>query len=304
MSSQVPTTFVTLFENNMKLSLQQSTAMLAPYAMQRDVSGEKVQLDDLIGHVQAQDYVDRHGDVQLSNTPHSRLWIAKPTPQGYAEMVDRDDQIQAKIALESGYMQTAVATINRSWDDACIGGLFGNMLTGKDGTTSTAFPGANVVAVTVGAAAATRMNVAKLRAARKMLAQNFNDPAEERFIALTAEQIDDLLNEVPVTSKDFGAMGGELRDGKLSRFLGFNMIEIELGNSLFRNAATTLDGSGYRKNPFWVKSGLLLAVWQKIYTDISPVPMKRNSRLIQADTTIAATRTEAGKVGYILNSEA
>jgi hypothetical protein len=60
------------------------------------------------------------------------------------------------IALESGYMMTAVSTINRAKDDAFIGGFFGSMITGKDGTTLTAFPAGMVTPVDTGAVAHRR----------------------------------------------------------------------------------------------------------------------------------------------------
>lgn len=303
MTQQVPTTFVTTFENNMKLKLQQTQPMLAPFAMMKQVSGEKVQLDDLVGHVQAMTADDRHGDTKYANTGHDRVWVAKPPAAYYAELVDRQDKLAAAIDLQSGYMMTAMATINRAHDDAFLGGFYGTMMSGKDGTTLVNFPTDNVVAVDVGAGAPTRMNVAKLRAARKILAANYVDLTEERYFGATAEQIDDLLQEVPVTSKDFAAAGGELRDGKLSRLLGFNIIEMELGNPLLANSSLTVDSSGYRKNPFWAKSGMCVAVWEKIFTSIDRMPTKRYSVQIYAETVVSATRTESGKVGYILNSE-
>jgi hypothetical protein len=106
--------------------------------------GNLVELDDIVGHVQSRKGSGdgRHGDVQYTNTPHSRVWIAKPDFDYYADLVDTNDQVQAKIQLASGYMQTAVATINRAKDDSFFGGFFGNMIQGATGQTLTPFPGA------------------------------------------------------------------------------------------------------------------------------------------------------------------
>lgn len=306
MSDQVPTTFTVQFENNMRLALQQTQASLWPLLREVDGKGsEKKQIDDIIGHVKSMKGASdgRHGDTQYANTAHTRLWVAKPDFDYYAELVDNNDQVQAMIALQSGYMQTAMATINRAKDDAVIAGLFGNMITGKDGTTLVPFPSGNVIGSDVGgvASTATGLNIAKLRAAKKKLAQNFNDAAEEAYMVVTADDTDQLLNEMPVTSREFGAEGGELRDGKLRRLMGFTFIELETDNTLFHNASLSDAGSGNRKTPFWKKSGLVRTKWWDLITAIDRLPQKHNSIQVYASTCVAASRTDSGKVGYILN---
>jgi hypothetical protein len=304
MSDQVPTTFTVQFENNMRLALNQSTSMLWPLFQQKTgVGSEKKQLDDVIGQVKSmkgsQD--GRHGDTQYANTAHSRVWVAKPDFDYYADLVDNNDQVQAMIALQSGYMQTAVATINRAKDDAVISGLFGSMITGKDGTTLTAFPSGNVVAVDTGSVAACGLNIAKLRAARKLRATNFNDMNEPCYMPVTADDLDQLLTELPVTHKDFGAEGGELRDGKLRKLMGFTFVEMETENPLFWNASLIDAGSGNRKTPWIQKSGLVTVPWWDLKTSIDRLPQKHNSIQVYASFCGAATRTDNGKVGYILN---
>lgn len=308
MSDQVPTTFVTLFENNMRLALQQSQARLYGLAMPKSgVGSEKKQIDDIIGHVKSMkgSADGRHGDTQYANTAHSRLWVAKPDFDYYAELVDNNDQVQAAIDLQSGYMQTAMATIQRAKDDAFIAGFFGNMIAGKDGTTLTPFPSGNVIGSDVGgvAATATGMNIAKLRAARKLLQQQYNDANEEAYMVVTADDLDQLLNEMPVVSKDFGAEGGELRDGKLRRLMGFTFVELETENPLFWNASLIDAGSGNRKTPFWKKSGMIRVPWWEQKTTIDRLPQKHGSIQVYASTCIACSRTDSGKVGYVLNKK-
>jgi hypothetical protein len=306
MSQNVPTAFVVEYRNNMALALQQRRAKIWPFIPLVEAAGERIVLKDFIGSVTAYEKDTRHSDTEYVNTPHDRLHIPAPNPMVVADLVDKEDQLRAKIQLTSGYMMSAVAALNRAKDAAALRAIFGNMITGKDGTTTVPFPSANVVAASVGAGAATRMNVAKLRAARKLLAQNQVDMDEEKFMVLTAEQIDDLMNEVPVTSADFSRNAGKVNDeGRLNSFMGFTFIEMELGNThLGSAAALTVDGSGYRKNPFWVKSGLVGGEWESLFTDITRLPTKHYSTQVYARWAGAATRTENGKVGYVLNSEA
>lgn len=306
MSDQVPTTFVTLYENNMRLALQQTQPMLYGLAMPKSgVGSEKKQIDDIIGNVKSQKGSNdgRHGDAQPSNVGHSRLWVAKPDFDYFMEYVDNNDQVQAAISLQSGYMMSFVAGINRSKDDAFLTGFFGNMISGKDGTVLTPFPAGNIIASDVGgvAATATGMNLAKVRAARKLLHQQYNDANEEAYMAVTADDLDQLLNEMPVTSKDFGAEGGELRDGKLRRLMGFTFVEIETENPMFYSAGSVDAGGGNRKTPFWKKSGMIRVPWWEQKTSIDRLPQKHGSIQVYASACVACSRTDNGKVGYILN---
>jgi hypothetical protein len=246
MSDQVTQTQVTLFENNMRLALNQTTPKVYPYVPTRGArsgaGGSLVELDDIIGQVQSRKGSGdgRHGDVQYANTGHSRVWIAKPDFDYYADLVDNNDQVQAAIQIASGYMQTAVATINRAKDDAFFAGFFGNMLTGASqaGLVSVPFPAGNVIAHDVGGVAGTGtgLNVAKVKAAAKLLGQQFNDRDERAFMIVTADDKDQLLNEALFINLDFGATGSELQNGQLRKLMGFEFIEMESENPLFWNA--------------------------------------------------------------------
>lgn len=306
MSDQVPTTFVTLFENNMRLALNQTQPLLYGLALPKNGTGsEKKQIDDIIGHVKSRKGSDdgRHGDVQYQNTPHSRVWVAKPDFDYYADLVDNNDQVQAMIDLQSGYMQTAVATINRSKDDAFIAGFYGNMITGKDGTTLSPFPAGNVIANDVGGVVGTPtgLNLAKVRAAAKLLGQKFNDAQEQAFMAVTADDKDQLLGEIAVVNLDYGASGTEIRDGSLRKLFGFTFVECEIENPLFWNASSVDAGAGVRKTPFWKKSGMIRVPWWEQKTTIDRLPQKHGSIQVYASACVACSRTDDGKLGYILN---
>lgn len=307
MSNQVNNTAQVTFENNVELALNQTKPLLDGAVTEQSASGEKVKIKDIVGNVASQTANERHGDTKYVNTPHDGVWLVKPDEEYYADLVDNADQLATGIDIGGTYTMAAAATINRARDDKDLQGIYGSILTGKDGATSTPFPGGMIVPVTTGGASgAQRFNVAKIRAANKLLMQNYNDMNEQRFMVLSAEQVDDILSEIPATSADFQRVyGGEYENGVLKRFLGFTIIQLELSNPLLKwSSPLSVDGSGYRKNPFWVKSGVRRGVWQKIRTSIDPMPGKLLSKQVFAGTTVASTRTQAGKVGIILNSEA
>lgn len=310
MSDTVNTTANYQFTNNLEMVLQQNKSQLIDAVETQDCAGEeKVTVKDLLGHTLPQEADERHGDLKQTNVNHDRVWLSKPNELYFNEYVDGADQLATKIGLEGAYTMAAMSTINRAWDDQILAGMYGPIISGKEGTTSTPFPNGQIVPVGVGGASgAQRMNVAKLRAANKMLDQGFVDGTMgQKYMVIDAEQNDDLLSEVPATSNDFkGAFGGEFQDGKIIRLLGWTFIHMELRNPFLRafNNGLTVDSNGYTKNPFWVKSGVRLGIWQKLRTAIKDQPSKVNTRSVFAGTTVAATRTQAGKVGIILNSEA
>ena len=85
----------------------------------------------------------------------------------------------------------------------------------------------------------------------------------------------------------------------MRRLLGFNFRHIELGNPRFKNASLTVDGNGYRKVPFYAKSGIAAVFWNRLFTDLERMPGIHYSAQVYASRDVTATRLEEGKVGYI-----
>lgn len=306
MSFNVPASFQTKYANNVEMILnQQESKLVGAVEFTNDAGAEKIKVKDLVGNTKPNEADERHGDTKYNNTPHDGVWLPKKPELYYAEIVDNQDQLQTGIELMGTYTQSGAGTIARSKDARILQGVFADIVSGKEGTTVTPFPASQVIGVDVGAGAATGMNTAKLRAANKKLAQGHVNLMEQRFMVLTAEQSDDLLSEIPATSADFKqAFGGEVQDGFLTKLLGWNFIHVELANDMLLNVPElTLDANDYRKNPFWVKSGVRLNFWQQLRSRVGEIPEKLWNTGVFAGTTCAATRTQAGKVGYILNKE-
>ncbi len=308
MSFNVPASFQSKYQNNVEMVLNQQKPMLLDAVTDTDdASADKIKIRDLIGNTAPQEADERHGDTKYANTPHDGVWLGKPNELYFADIVDNADKLGTSIDLQGSYTMSGAGTINRSIDRRILEGVYGSIISGKDGTTVTPFPAGQIVPVTTGGAAgAQRMNTAKLRAANKLLMQQFVDMSEPRFMVITAEQNDDLLTEVPLTSSDFKAVfQGQASNGIVMGMLGWTFIPFELANPLLTTIpALSLDASGYRKTPFWVKSGVRCNFWQRLRTSIDKLPQKVLSVQVFAGTTVAATRTQAGKVGIILNSEA
>lgn len=296
------------YKNNMELTLQQVSSKLEGAVITTDdASAEKVKIKDLVGHVLPQEANERHGDTKYNNRSFDGVWLSKPNELYDADLIDNADKLGTSIELGSATQMSIAGTIARARDQRILEGFYSSIVSGKDGTTVTAFPAGQVIPVTTGGAAgAQKMNTAKLRAATKLLAQGYVDLDLPRWMVLTADDNDALLTEIPVTSSDFKeSYKGQVDDrGRVISLLGWNFLYLELDNPMLGTIpALATDGSGYRKTPFWAQGGLVLNYWQRLRTMLDPLPGKLGSVQMFAGMTGAASRTQAGLCGQILNAK-
>ncbi len=304
--SQIPNTFIVTYEDSMRLALNQQQSRLWDVTPETQGEGERKKLDDIVGNVKLQRRSTRNADTPITDSTHDRVYVNAPDPFDNGFLVDTIDQLKSGIQLQSGYVMANAGGVARYKDDQWLAGFFGTMWTGKTGTTATAFSGSMVVPVTQGAASPTRHNIEKLRAARKKLVQGFNDPSEEWYTCVTAEQVDDFMGQLHAVNSDYAATFKPRwsADGKqLLGLSGFSFIELELSNPLFDSSPLTLDTNGYRKLPFWTKSGVRRVPWEDVYTSLSIRHDKGDSGQIYVRSAVSATRTDNARCGYILCSE-
>jgi hypothetical protein len=190
-------TAMTKFESNMRLELNQTKPKLANTAIQRNTAGaEKTKLDNLIANHKTRKKTERNGDIVHDQTGWDGIWVAAPDPDYLATLVDNQDKLLTQVDIEGGDVMAHSKAIVRAKDDGFLGGFYGDMITGKQGTVLNAFPAANVVPVDFQgpnvATANAGLNVAKVRRARRILARNFVDLDQTLYMALTSAQIEDL----------------------------------------------------------------------------------------------------------------
>ena len=286
MSFQVSTAFVQQYTTNVSLLLQQRGSKLRDAVTVGSYTGKAAKAVEQIGSVTAQARTSRHADTPLISTPHDARWVF-PTDYEWADMIDDQDKLRMLIDPTSPYAVNGAYALGRAMDDLIITAALGTAMTGENGSTSTAFATATQQ-IAVGAAGLT---VAKLRQARRILMANEVDVAmDPLYIAVTAQQLDNLLGTTEVTSSDFNTVK-TLVSGDVDTFLGFKFIQVErLG----------LDGSGDRRCIAWAKSGLHLGLWNDITTKISERADKSYATQVYVKGTFGATRTEEKKVVEII----
>lgn len=293
MSFQITEMFITQFKNNVQLLLQQRGSKLRGKVMEDTFVGKAAKAVDQLGPVQARKRITRHADTPLISTPHSSRWIY-PTDYEWADLIDQQDKVRTVEDPSSAYVINGAMAIGRGIDDEIINAFFHTAKSGEEGQDEVPFPSKQVVPVDLGAASATGLNVAKLRAAKKMLLKAEVDvDFEELYMGITAEQNDNLLSEIQATSRDFNPVP-VLQDGKISQFMGFNFIHTE---------RLHMDESGYRRNPCWAKSGVQLGNWAEFKADISERADKSYATQVYVCGTYGATRLEEGKVVEVKCSE-
>lgn len=298
MSQQITTAFVQKYKAGIEIGLQQRGSVMAD-KVRNETQNAKFDFYDKINATAAQKVTERHGNTPLVDTQHARRRCGL-VDYDWADLIDKADKLRLLEDPTGPYTMNAVMALGRSKDDEIINAAFASVATGETGSVSTVFPTStdtNVVAVDYvesGNAANSGLTIAKLRRAKYFLDRYQNDPSEERFIALTARQVMDLLRTTEVTNADYNTVRA-LVEGKINTFMGFNFVQTE---------RLLVDASNYRRLLCWVKSGLLLATASEVEVDIAPRKDKRNATQVYVCGSFGSIRMDEGKVVEIKASEA
>ena len=285
MSTQITTAFVQQYSSNVQMLSQQMGSLLRDAVDTETVNGDKAFFEQ-VGSAAASARTSRHADTPLMNTPHARRMVTL-TDYEYADLIDDQDKLRMLISPESTYARAAAAAIGRSMDDVIIAAMGGTAYTGTTGSTSTALPAASKIAH--GSAGLT---IAKLVTAKKKLDEQSVDPSIQRYIVVSPEQIEDLLNSTTVTSADFNTVKA-LVQGDIDTFVGFKFIT---SNRL------TDDGTS-RLCYAWAQDGVKLAMGKEPTAKIDERSDKSYATQVYYCSSFGSTRLEEVKVIEIACNE-
>jgi hypothetical protein len=307
-SVNVNQAFVQQYSTNITMLLQQQGSRLRNAVMNYSFQGKAASMAEQFGSVSPVRNQSRHSDTPLISTPQDKRWIY-PNDYDWADLIDNQDKLRMLIDPSGPYTMAGVWAMGRAIDDEIISGFFNANNTGENGTTSTsslyAFnSNSQSVPATTGAASATGLNIAKLRAAKRKLLEAEVDVDNDQLICvITAKQHDDLLNEAQAVSLDYNTKP-VLVDGKISSFMGFNFIRSERipGGGSFNSAInpglTSADSDGSYVTgtrwmvPVFAKSGLALGMWNDVQASVDRRPDKRNSWQVYVTGTFGGARLE------------
>ncbi len=296
MSQAIPTHYAVQYASNIEMLLQQRGSKLSGTVRPQSITGAKAATPvEQIGATNARKRTTRYPTLTPVETPHERPWVY-PSDYDWMDLVDSIDKLRMVVDPQSAYVQSGQMAMGRAMDDEIIAAYFGDRKTGEDGATTTAFPAGQQVAVNFGASGNVGLTVTKIREARRLLmAAEVDLDSDPLIMPMTAKQHDNLLAEIQVISMDYNDRP-VMQEGKVARFLGFEMKHVE---------RLLTDGSSFRRVPAYAKSGMVLATWNTITTDIS---IRRDLAgmpyQVYVYGTFGATRLEERKMIEIKCSEA
>ena len=290
--ANITTAFVKQFGNTLNLLSQQKGSRLSnAVRVETGAFGEEEYFDQY-GDDTANIKVARNVDVEYAADDYLRRRVSFVDVY-WAKLIDKEDKLAMLIDPTSGLMQAGAWAIGRKIDDMIIAAFSGTAYTGKAGGTSTSFvDGRNGTLSNRIATSAVGLTINKLISAKQLLDESDVDPDEERYIAVTAEQVSDLLKTTEVKSVDYNSVKA-LVEGKVDTFMGFKFIRTE---RLYKTSTT-------RYCLAWAKSGMLLAKRNEMAAKIDQIPTKHYATQAYASLSCGATRMEEEKCVEIYCTE-
>lgn len=278
MSQQITEAFVEAFSSNFRhLAQQTSSRFESRVLVEAGINGVSKTINRL-GTRTAQRRLTRHGDTPINDQPHSTRFIDLFDWED-GDMIDDQDKIRMLAEPGNDYIKAMVQGLNRAKDDVIIAAALG----AARNTTGTTAVSNTIVH---GSAGLTR---AKLATARKTFRANEADEVEggELYLAMGAEQLEDLLNLTDLTSAEYNT-ALSLRDGKVNdaMLFGFNIVPCER----LPKASST------RTILAWEKSGICLGVGANVVTRVGERADKGFNVQYYAKMSIGAVRVEESRV--------
>ncbi len=280
---------------------QQKGSILRPYVTLEEMKGEKRHFDR-VRPTAAVRVDSKYGDTPLIPTEFDRRTV-HAQEYVWADMVDWQDELNVFIDPTSNIVRMGGYALGRIIDDIIIAnGLDGVAYEGKEGLTQVAFPKDQQIEITYGSGTGkdnVGLNVDKLIAARSKFGKadiDLDDPENELVIAVTQEQMDDLLKGVDIKNSLYDAMK-DLYTGRTNKFLGFTFVRC---NRLTK----AVSGKGFsRKCAAWCRSGVILCVPQEIVMSVKQRTDKNDNWQALAKLKAGSTRIEDAKVVQIFCQE-
>jgi hypothetical protein len=270
------------------------------------ITDKSYQIEDRFDDLNAEEKSGRNEDTNNTDLSATRRWIHKPKSQDLAPLLDRDDMRTTRLDLKSPAAMQVAKALRRAQGIRWLQGFYGNAYTGEQGLTAVPFKPANILPVDADEASPAGITLNKLIAMgeliRETLAVDDEDP-EPIYAGITAKQITNLLKINEMRSRDYNPnLPAMLQTGKPAPFMGFTWVPTQLGDNRVYPGATslTVDGSGYRRVPIWVNSGIFWGNWEEQFVRVSERNDKKHSWQIYAETCGAATRTHEDKCFQML----
>lgn len=300
MSENLFKLYVEEFSALLNLKLQQTTSRLRGKVMEGNHYGKQASPIQYIGAIQMQAPAGKFAPINRQDVDFTRRWVF-PVDKEASQLIDTFDKLKLISDPTSQYASVAAAAVAREWDDRIIGAAFATAQIGQDAgslTSETFNTGSTVtgagfqIPAAFSASASVGLVVAKMIESKRAFRKAQVDVDAEALTWITNSQGEsDLLNQVQVVSTDFNGDRPTLVEGKVTRFLGFDIVYSE----------RLISTNSFRQNISLVKSGAYLGVWLDNRNDVTQ--RKDLSSLpyqLYTQMSSGATRLEPGRLQQVL----
>ena len=262
MSQFVTTHFVQQYTTNVQILAQQKGSRFRNAVTTGTYVGRQgVPVEQFLATV-ASKRTTRYPTLTPADTQTDRRWVY-PSDYDWNDLIDGIDKLRMLIDPQSTYVQNGMNAMARAMDDEIVAAFFANAQTGGTGATATPFPASQQVSASEGAAAATGMNIEKIKAGIQMLlaAEAWDPSSGDRiYCATTAKQNRNLMDEIQVINADYNPEKPVVSDGFVMSWSKIDFIHTE---------RLPQNGSAQTRCPMWVKPGMHLGMWQDLSADVS-----------------------------------
>jgi hypothetical protein len=295
--TEIPEHYVTQFSTNWEFLLQQSDSRFQSRVRVETVSGKERRFSQLGAVGPMRLITTRNGQTIPADSPMANRWV-RPSGYDFVTWIDEWDQ-EALGELpdsQSAHVKAHAMAADRNIDDVIIEAAVGTAYVGEQGTTAVDLGSGQQVAVGYvesGTTANSGLTIAKLRRA-KYIMDVAEVPDDNRFIAVGAKQVQDLLRTTEVTSSDYNTVKA-LVDGNINTFLGFTFVRSQ---RLPHVVATDV-----RTVVAWHRDGVLLGRGQGRKVRIDILPTQNHTIQIRTTEVVGGTRMEEERVVEIFCDE-
>ena len=288
MTVSIPVSFVSQYNKNLQMLCQQKGSKLRGLVSVEQVTGECAYFEQ-IGAVEATEAAARNGagytyhtETPITDTPYSRRRLDMTTFR-LADLIENDDRVKLLIDPTNQTAQTFANALGRAIDMKLLKMAVGTAKTGHDGSTEVELPATQIV----DSAAAAVFNVDKLIEV-KTLMDKADVPEEDRYMAVSAADLKNLLKDQKATSVDYAAVRA-LVQGQIDTFMGFKFVRIS-------DKVWGAAGIAANTAVAFHRDGLKLGIGQDIITHIDQRPDKNYATQVYSEINFGACRMDENKV--------
>lgn len=299
---ELTTNLVRGYHANIERLLQQKGGVLTPYVRMESQSAEK-DFYEQIGGVVAEQVTTRFSASPQVNTPTDRRMVTI-TPYHVGDFLDSFEKVQTLADPKSAIVENFVMALQRERDRIIFQAIFGTAYTGKEGTTTVAWPttasisGGNRVDESFGTAN-SGLIIAKLIEAKRQWLAFHNDPgAEQPVCVINSAGLADLLNTTEVRSADYNTVRALVK-GEVDTFI-FKFVQWEgyvlAGTNVMRGVSPGAGSEAVDRYPVFPRSSVLCATGMDIQTRVTERQDRSFHWYAYARFMTGATRMQENKI--------